>query len=487
MRSLILSLLFFVATIKAEPWVGTSDIWLRADVEALSSAGIIKVPVSTYPLMWASIVKDLDNIRIEQVPDSYKDTYWRVKKRAKAALNGRGHSALRLSVNNSSATFKSFGDVSRDKLEFSANKAGMNKSFAWNINITHVSDHEDENRIKLDNSYVALVLGNWVGSAGYIEMWWGPSWISNNLFSNSARPLKGVSVQRNYSNVEDSELFSRLGPWSFSMFVAEVDSTSIDESKFLGGSFSFKPVDSLEIAFRATGLRVDNNGTENSSGLVDSFFRIPQCDLPHERSCSDLYGGNAYTSNDDLITGYDVKWKLPTYSPLVVYFSSYEESESQINSSMQHIGLNGHLGLVNENWSWIIELSEKSLKGSNNIRSETYNQGYGYLERTLGSRSDIGSKVLGYGLAGSFGRRNKVSIFYMDGELNSDENSIYFDARESLLSVVENFKALKAKWSFDAQDYGEILLSFETIKGIERLKADGKETRFSFDWKYNLN
>ena len=59
---LIYLLLPGCALLGAEPWVDTRDVWLRSDIEILSDIGVIKVPITTYPLMWAGIIKDIDNV-----------------------------------------------------------------------------------------------------------------------------------------------------------------------------------------------------------------------------------------------------------------------------------------------------------------------------------------------------------------------------------------------------------------------------------------
>ena len=59
MAVFLISVLAGQIAAQAEPWLDTRDAWLRADIERLSQAGIIKVPINTWPLMWASIMNDL--------------------------------------------------------------------------------------------------------------------------------------------------------------------------------------------------------------------------------------------------------------------------------------------------------------------------------------------------------------------------------------------------------------------------------------------
>lgn len=57
--------LLFSASVAAAPWVDASDIYLRADIQALADAGVIRVPVNTFPLMWSGIGGDLAKVEPE--------------------------------------------------------------------------------------------------------------------------------------------------------------------------------------------------------------------------------------------------------------------------------------------------------------------------------------------------------------------------------------------------------------------------------------
>ena len=58
---LVLLLSFFSLCAKAEPWLDTGNAPLRADIERLSRAGVIQVPINTWPLMWSGILNDLEH------------------------------------------------------------------------------------------------------------------------------------------------------------------------------------------------------------------------------------------------------------------------------------------------------------------------------------------------------------------------------------------------------------------------------------------
>ena len=54
----ILCSVIFSISASAEPWIDTSDIYLKANIQLLADTGHITTPVTTYPLMWHDIAQD---------------------------------------------------------------------------------------------------------------------------------------------------------------------------------------------------------------------------------------------------------------------------------------------------------------------------------------------------------------------------------------------------------------------------------------------
>ncbi|MBM4220867.1 MAG: hypothetical protein FJ170_02850, partial [Gammaproteobacteria bacterium] len=51
----------------AEPWIDTSNLALRTEIQYLADQGVIKAPVTTWPLMWAAIEGDLRAVDVSQL------------------------------------------------------------------------------------------------------------------------------------------------------------------------------------------------------------------------------------------------------------------------------------------------------------------------------------------------------------------------------------------------------------------------------------
>ena len=123
---IILFVLIYSFSLRSEPWIDTRDQWLRSDIEMLSDAGIIKVPITTYPLMWSGIIRDIDDTDIRYINTKYKQVFWRVKKLGKIALTQKSVKELRISLASSEQILRSFGDESRGQSELAARSYNIN-------------------------------------------------------------------------------------------------------------------------------------------------------------------------------------------------------------------------------------------------------------------------------------------------------------------------------------------------------------------------
>ena len=55
-RGVVACLMF--ATSYADPWLAPGDEGLRADIQLLADAGILRGPVTTWPMSWPDIARD---------------------------------------------------------------------------------------------------------------------------------------------------------------------------------------------------------------------------------------------------------------------------------------------------------------------------------------------------------------------------------------------------------------------------------------------
>src|SRR5262245_974211 len=87
-------------TASSEPWLAPGDSALRSDVTFLADAGILRAPITTWPLPWAEIAADAKDAVVSDLDASKLAALERVLRRARAetrigewSLNVRGTAA----------------------------------------------------------------------------------------------------------------------------------------------------------------------------------------------------------------------------------------------------------------------------------------------------------------------------------------------------------------------------------------------------------
>ncbi len=499
----ILVIILVTQKLQAEPWINTQDAFLRADIEMLSDIGIISTPITTYPLMWSGIMKDLDLTKPEDIPDIYKAVFWRVKKAGSTALSMELRTKeLILSATNGEQVLRSFGDNARDN-QLTARYLGVSKHFAWNIGVTRVSAPFDGDKTHYDGSYLAAVLGNWVVSAGAIEQWWGPSWNSNNLLSNNARPPMGVHIQRNYSKASELPVLRWLGPWDFKLYAAKLDDprsirsivqstasfesaeiNSAEDVKLTGLSFTIKPHRTLELSLRASALWGGEGRTESASSLFDNFFAQQSCELVSDANCTDNY-----SDSGDRIGGVDLRWTLPIGYPISLYASAYGEDETKFlpSEKVTQFGITSSFGWFDTHWKWFVESTDTILDKDDfnqTYDGVIYPEGYRYYGRAIGSTYDNDSEALSFGVLSRLSKKHQVRLSYSAIELNTDSQGLHGLSPNAL----QDFKQLKLLWQYISSSLGQFDIELDyTDELYDRFDRIEDKFRVSLSWTQHLN
>lgn len=411
--------LFIASTsVVAEPWLDTRDAWLRADIEALASHGVINTPITTWPLPWARIVKDIDNADLNDAPESLVPALMRVKRKARIETSKDSRSELSFKAGNKGKVLRHFGDNRREKAEISSSNKGMTKNFAWNIEATKAFSPFDGEEERLDNSYVAGIWGNWIFSAGAQERWYGPGWDSSLILSNNARPVPSLSLQRNYADPFESKWLSWIGPWSVSAFAGQLESDRfIPHAKLLGMSVTFKPFDSLEIGLRRTAQWGGEGRPESLSSLIDLAIGRTNCDQIAD-GCDDRLNSNEAGNQ---LAGVDFDWRLPTKKYIgSIYGQLVGEDEAGYAPSRKfyQLGYKNNFSISDILVTSYIEYADTENEYAKNLTYEhaIYRTGYRTKSRSIGSTFDADTESLTIGLLASLtsGERYLVSLSKVD-------------------------------------------------------------------------
>lgn len=442
----------FTHLVKAEPWIDTRDAGLRVDIDRLSNAGIIKVPVNTYPLMWVGIINDLEASPKKALPENLINSYTRTLTAGRKATRfNRTYQSASLSVANESQVLRHFGDQGREEIELTFRRNAINNFSTYNLEITKSVNPWDGEKTRYDNSYFAFVFGNWIGLAGSVEKWWGPSWNSNLILSNNARPTPGLTLQRNYSDSFNFPVLEWLGPWTTSMFMTQLDDERvIDNAKLFGMTVGFRPTPALEINLRRTAQW----GGKGRPQSLKSFLKLLS---GTGDNCGDLTCKPTEPGNQ--LGGIDLRWELP-WLDTSIYGQTIGEDEAGGLPSRRASQM-GMQKSINKPWfegAVFVEYDETTLKSAPNPYNYLYSHliyrsGYTYQGRVIGATWDNDSQVTSLGAVGYLSNGDKVEARYSFGDINVDDSG----QRHTINLRKKSLKTLVAKWQRD-YEWGQLKL-----------------------------
>ena len=154
------------------------DMALRSDIQRLADYGVIKGPVTTWPLAWGPIVADIQNVeRIDELPRDVIDAITRVKARSKWEMR-TGEVTFNTSVSGAEepTRIRSFQNTPRESAELSAGLSYTGDRFSVSLNGQSVDSPADGKDFRADGSMIGVVLGNYSFTVNTLDRWWGPGW-----------------------------------------------------------------------------------------------------------------------------------------------------------------------------------------------------------------------------------------------------------------------------------------------------------------------
>jgi len=377
----------------ADPVAAPGDLRLRHDLQLLGDAGLLNIPLTTWPVPWGDISNALaDKNKVHN--SALRASWQRVHQRMDNEFSSRVKLSSRLAAVALPSRFRTFTDTPRSSAE-----AGMTASMTGNYLAVHlegtaaVRKPRDRKHWRPDGSYAAVSLGNWIVSAGWQDRWWGPAWEGSLIMSTNARPLPAISILRNASEAFDMPVLRWLGPWQFRMFQARLEGNrSIPNALLTGMRLSFKPTPSLEIGF-SRGIQWGGAGRPQN---LATFLRA--------LAGRDNVGQKGITRANqpgNQLAGYDMRWVSPLFDlPYAVYTQWIGEDESRgfPISYMAIIGgeIWGTWGDAGASWRLHMEYADTAahlFSGSlsnRNVAYEhgVYRSGYRYYNQSLGHSID---------------------------------------------------------------------------------------------------
>ena len=317
---LVLGALLAAGSAGAGPFAPPGDTALRHDLQRLNDAGLIDLPLTTWPLSWRDIDGRLADVGPGDLPPSVAAAYLRVKERSRQETAGASGYRLSVSAAGNPRAVRGFEEVPREEGAVTAGLSWLGERLAINLNAQVVADPSDEDEFRPDGTWVGLSLGNWLLSAGWQERWWGPGRDGSLILSSNARPAPGIAIQRDQSAAFESRWLRWIGPWSLSAFMNRLDDErAVDDALLFGLRLSFRPLDSLEIGLSRTAQWCGDDRPCDLGAFGDLLLG------------NDNRGVNVDPEEEpgNQLAGIDIRWSLPGDTPLALYMQWIGEDTRQ--------------------------------------------------------------------------------------------------------------------------------------------------------------
>ena len=478
LRQLILGLsvcsimLVNTKVVDASPWASPDDLLFRHDLQILVDSGALNIPISTWPLAWGDIAYNLTKNESEMSLIEIT-SFQRIKEALiEAEMGGLGgQTEIKVAKNPNQMTW--FNDSVTNTKSVGAQSSYLSKNLALNIKVEKIPG-----KTLMDESYLAIARGNYSLTLGSKKNWWGPGWDSSLVLSSNARPIRGLSIERNFSDPFESAFLKWIGPWDLSVIIGELDNNRlISDPKFFGMRFGFRPTSSLELGLSRTSLFCGENLSCGFSTFTDMLI----------------------DKNDDGYNAVGIDFRS-SHKMKNIPFAVYGQLMGEpFNNTMGLFGMETW-GLINSNqqlesYRFFVEASSTSCQFYKNdsekygcaYRNDLYTDGYRYAGSNIGHTSDGDSMVLSLGgiLVGENSQlfKSKLSL----GQLNRGSINSY-----QLREHQTNFFNIDLGYEFDLYWFDIPLGSFDLGVGYDMYKdkvdnTSENEPRIYVAWNNDMN
>jgi len=422
--SLLACALFSNQTIASYHWVDADDLHLRADIQLLADVGVITTPTTTYPLMWSGVMRGINNANLENLSAEAKDAYYRVNSRYKQYTGKSSKNEVSLGGANNAQRFQHYGSPVREKGEATITHIGEFNRFVYNLEATYAYDPVDGDEVRFDGSYVSMLLGNWIITAGSYGEWYGQGWDTAITKSTNARPLPSINITRNSPDAFDIPVLEWLGPWTMTTGVSWMNDDEyrhIEDTLLWSFRASIKPHPNLEFGVSRT-AQICGEGKSCDAAAWWDMLTGDTNDYEDENPANQL-------------AAVDVRWGDTLYGiPYGLYWESMGEDAIRLDrfppfqAKSYLYGVDVTYRLSNQVIKTFIEFSDTnahcSIDGNCTYEHSTYQGGYRYKGRSIGSTYDNDGKTYTLGFIGysNNGHLWKSNLRYLDLNVNNLNN-----------------------------------------------------------------
>ncbi|MCH8160243.1 MAG: capsule assembly Wzi family protein [Proteobacteria bacterium] len=422
-RFTIIAILLGSLPAYAGPAIQPGDIGLRHDIQVLADYGVIRGPVTTWPLSWDAIAADLQAASDDKLtlPVAVRRTMDRLLKRAKRETErGRLRMNSRLSVAEKPNRMRSFAGTPRERGELLFGVSWAGQHLSLDLNVTGAYEPDDEQEARADGSQIAFDMGNLTLAASTLERWWGPGWDGSLILSNNARPIPAITLSRIQTDPFKSKWLRWIGPWDFSLIWGQLEEERfVPNARFFGLRFNFRPVPSLEIGISRT-AQWCGDGRPCDFDTFKNLF-LGKDNVGDAGTTPENEPGNQ-------LAGFDMRWTNMWFGrPLSIYtqFTGEDEAGGFPSRYLAQFGLDTS-GYIKDRWSyrWYAELAGTSCDFvKDDIFNCAYNHGiyetgYRYEGQVIGHHADNDARIVSTGLVLVNGDDSRWHALIRFGDLN---------------------------------------------------------------------
>ena len=409
----------------ADPWLEPGDEVARHDIEMLADAGVIKGPITQWPIPWPDIARDVNGFDLlGELTAGEQAALSRLMRTARVMMRTNELQAhARVAGTNEPDELRGFAAVPREEGEIEGGIAWTGKYVAFRAQATAVASAQDDKTWRPDGSYIGVTAWNMMLSAGYMDRWWGPGWDGSLILSSSARPIPAITLERNYSDPFSVPVLKWLGPWraSIGLGALESDRDDFDNTRVFEARVTFKPWKHLEIGLSRTAL-ICGEGRPCSLGTFWDMFTGND----NDQDLSQQPG--------DQLAGYDLRFSSPwRHVPFALYGQMIGEDEAGALPS-KFLGLFGveHWGTIGtgsyrvhvEYSDTACDFSRQSPQFDCAYESSIYTVGYRFRGRSIGHSIDSDSRLTTVGILYVTPSSASWEFVARDAKLNRDATTV---------------------------------------------------------------
>lgn len=391
-----------LAGARAEPWLAPGNVALRHDIELLADAGVLSGPVTTWPVSWPDVDRDIAAARLPADADpALRQAFDRVRHAAReASRSGFSGIGVRAAASKDPDALRTFAADPREEGEFELNGNWMSGGFAANLAVTGAVNPVDGQELRFDDTYIGYTLGNFMFSAGWMDRWWGPGWEGSLILGTNARPIPSLRIERNYTDPFESKWLRWIGNWRASLEVGRLEGSDVPvpDVNFFAARVNFRPLSWLELGLSRTAQWC---GEGRPCGW-DVFWDML---IGRDNEIGEDGGQDDQAGNQ--MAGYDFRLRSPWSSvPVALYGQFIGEDEAGMLPA-KFLGQGGIETWFGSDWGGArvhLEYADTTCDFASNeplygcaYTNALYPQGYTYRGRTIGHSMGGDGRMLSMG------------------------------------------------------------------------------------------